>query len=68
MKAEDYGLLDENYFSQINIASNEDTDLVASKALTPSVQSRINLVGKGIIKPKKNKLKKVRKMGKYPDS
>ena len=52
MLAEDLGLLDKNYYSQINVASNEDT----------------NLVGKGIIKAKKNKLKKIRKMGKYPDS
>lgn len=51
MKAEDLGLLDRNYFSQINIASNEDS----------------NLVGKGMAPPL-NKLKKVRKMGKYPDS
>ena len=57
MLAEDLGLLDKNYFSQINIASNEDTNLVGKGA---------NL--KDIMRPAKKQLKKVRKMGKYPDS
>jgi hypothetical protein len=48
MKAEDLGLLAKDYFNKIDIAENQDTQLV----------------GEG----KSSKLKKVRQMGKYPDS
>ncbi len=52
MKAEDLGLLDRNYFSKIEVVDTEDTDLV----------------GEGIKDKSKKKLKKVKPMGKYPDS
>ena len=58
MLAEDLGSLDENYFSQINIASNEDTNLVGkghekimSSANRSSIASRTNL--KDIMRPAK---------------
>ena len=64
MKAEDLGILDKNYYSQIEIADVEDVPAVEELG---GGGLRMD-IKKGLIKPPKKKLKKVRKMGKYPDS